>query len=87
MRPGLRSYMRWLRRDDNPAQRLCDAGNQVWVIHSQKGDGALTPHERAVLEGCDHVRVITLPGHSFFLPIEESAAIANFVSEALAPPQ
>ena len=85
MRQWLRSYMRWLRRDDNPAQRLCDAGNRAWVVHSEKGDGALTRHERAVLEACDHVQVITLPGRTFFLPIEESAAIARVITEALAP--
>src|SRR5215469_2685419 len=61
MRQGLRAYMRWLHRDDNPAQRLCDAGNRVWMLHSQKGDGGLTTHERAVLEACDNVQVVTVP--------------------------
>jgi pimeloyl-ACP methyl ester carboxylesterase len=84
MRQGLRAYMRWLHRDDNPAQRLCDAGNRVWVIHSQKGDGGLTAHERAVLGACDHVQVMTLPGRSFFLPNEEPATIASVIAEALA---
>ena len=87
MRQWLHAYIRWLQRDDNPAQRLCDAGNRTWVIHSEKGDGDLTQHERAVLEACGHVQVITLPGKSFVLPIEESAAVARFVSEALAPPR
>jgi len=85
MRQGLRAYMRWLRRDDNPAERLCAAGNRTWVVHSEKGDGALTRHERAVLEACDHVQVVTLPGRSFFLPIEESATIASLITGALAP--
>jgi len=87
MRQGLRAYMRWLQRDDNPAQRLCEAGNRTWMVHSEKGDGALTPYERAVLEACDHVRVITLPGRSFFLPIEESATLAGLIAEALPPPR
>jgi pimeloyl-ACP methyl ester carboxylesterase len=85
LRHGLRAYVEWLRRDDDPAQRLCDAGNRAWVVHSEKGDGGLTRHERAVLEACDQVQVITMPGRSFFLPIEESAAIAGLVTEALAP--
>lgn len=85
MRQWLHAYVRWLQRDDNPAQRLCDAGNRTWVIHSEKGDGALTRHERAVLEACDQVQVMTLPGRSFFLPIEESATIASVITEALAP--
>jgi hypothetical protein len=28
MRQGLRAYLRWLHRDDDPARRLCDAGNR-----------------------------------------------------------
>jgi hypothetical protein len=85
LRQWLRGYVRRLRRDDDPAQRLCDAGNRIWMIHAGKGDGGLTRHERAVLEACDHVQVITLPGRSFFLPNEESAAIASVITEALDP--
>ena len=87
MRQWLHAYVCWLRRDDDPAQRLCDAGNRTWMIHAEKGDGALTRHERAVLEACDHVQVITLPGKSFFLPNEEPAAIASVITEALTPPR
>jgi pimeloyl-ACP methyl ester carboxylesterase len=86
LRQGLRAYVHWLRRDDDPAQRLCDAGNRTWVIHAEKGDGGLTPHERAVLEACDHVQVITRPGRSFFLPNEDPAAIASVIIEALETP-
>ena len=52
MRQGLREYLRWLHRDDDPARRLCEAGVPAWVVHAEKGDGGLTPHERAVLEAC-----------------------------------
>src|SRR3954469_17385912 len=67
MRRGLQAYLRWLQRGDDTAQRLCDAGVPVWVVHAEKGDGGLTEHERAVLEGCAHVQVVTLPGAVFFL--------------------
>ncbi|HEY7325983.1 MAG TPA: alpha/beta hydrolase [Streptosporangiaceae bacterium] len=85
LRQWLRGYVQWLHRDDDPAQRLCEAGNRTWVIHAEKGDGGLTAHERAVLEACDHVQVITRPGRSYFLPNEDAAAIATVIVEALAP--
>lgn len=85
VRQWLHAYVRWLSRDDDPAQRLCDAGNRTWMIHAETGDGGLTRYERAVLEACDHVQVMTLPGRSYFLPNEESAAIARVITEALAP--
>lgn len=67
MRRGLQAYLRWLHRDDDPARRLCDTDVPVWVVRAEKGDGGLTQHERATLEGCPHVRVVTVPGHVFFL--------------------
>jgi pimeloyl-ACP methyl ester carboxylesterase len=84
MRLGLQAYMRWLNRDDDPARRLCEAGTPAWVVHAEKGDGGLTDHERAVLEACPHTRVITIPGHVFFLPNEAPEPIADVIVEALA---
>ena len=66
MRVGLQAYLRWLKRDDDRARRLCEAGVPTWVVHAEKGDGGLTQHERQVLEACPHVRVVTLPGSVFF---------------------
>jgi pimeloyl-ACP methyl ester carboxylesterase len=84
MRRGLREYLHWLRRDDDRARRLCEAGVPTWVVHAEKGDGALTQHERAVLEACPHVRVVTLPGQVFFLPNEVPERIADVIGQALA---
>jgi pimeloyl-ACP methyl ester carboxylesterase len=84
MRDGLRSYVRWLARADDRARCLCDAGVPTWVVHAEHGDGALTAHEREVLEGCPHLRVVTLPGKVFFLPNEVPGRIAEVVVEALA---
>jgi hypothetical protein len=53
-------------------------------VHAEKGDGALTPHERAVLEACPHVRVVTIPGQVFFLPNEVPKRIADEIVEGLA---
>jgi len=84
MRLGLQAYLRWLKRDDDRARRLCAAGVPACVVHAEKGDGALTQHERGVLENCPHVRVVTLPGEVFFLPNEAPKAIADVIVEAVA---
>jgi pimeloyl-ACP methyl ester carboxylesterase len=84
MRRGLQAYLRWLHRDDDPARRLCDAGVPAWVVHAEKGDGGLTQHERAVLEACPHVHVVTIPGHVFLLPNEVPERIGDVILEALA---
>jgi pimeloyl-ACP methyl ester carboxylesterase len=84
MRRGLQAYLRWLRRDDDPARRLCEAGTPAWVVHAEKGDGGLTPHERSVLEACPRVRLVTVPGQVFFLPNEVPERIADVIAQALA---
>jgi pimeloyl-ACP methyl ester carboxylesterase len=83
MRRGLQAYLRWLHRDDDRARRLCETDVRAWVVHAEKGDGALTQHERAILEACPHVQVVTIPGHVFFLPNEVPERIANVITEAL----
>ena len=84
MRRGLQAYLRWLHRDDDRARRLCETAVPAWVVHAEKGDGALTPHERTVLEACPHVRVMTIPGEVFFLPNEVPKLVADVIVEALA---
>jgi pimeloyl-ACP methyl ester carboxylesterase len=84
MRAGLRAYLRWLHRGEDRAERLCRAGVPAWVVHAEKGDGGLTPHERSVLEACRSVRLITLPGSVFFIPNEVPERVADLVVEALA---
>ena len=83
LRRGLQAYLQWLHRDDDPAQRLSDAGAAVWVVHAEKGDGGLTHHERTVLEACPRVRVVTVPGQVFFLPNEVPERIADVILQAL----
>lgn len=83
MRKGLQAYMRWLADDDDRATRLCKAGLPTWVVHAEKGDGALTPHEREVLEACPNVNVVTVPGHVFFLLNDVPELIADLIVDAL----
>jgi pimeloyl-ACP methyl ester carboxylesterase len=80
---ALRAYVSWLHRQEHPADRLCRAGVQTWIVHAQKGDGGLTLDERKTLEACPHVHVVTIPGEAFFLPNEASAPIAQVILEAL----
>ena len=54
------------------------------MVHAEKGDGGLTTHERAVLEACPQVRVVTVPGEVFFLPNEVPERIADVIVQALA---
>jgi pimeloyl-ACP methyl ester carboxylesterase len=84
MRLGLLAYLRWLRRDDDPARRLCEANVPAWVVHAEKGDGDLTSHERATLEACPQVRVVTIPGKVFLLPNDVPERIADVTVQALA---
>jgi pimeloyl-ACP methyl ester carboxylesterase len=83
-RRALREYLRWLHRNDDPASRLCEAGQPTWVVHAEKGDGGLTGHERTTLEACPHVEVVTIPGHVMFLPNDVPERVADMITEALA---
>jgi pimeloyl-ACP methyl ester carboxylesterase len=83
-RQGLREYVRFLHRDEHPAERLCQAGVPTWLVHAEKGDGGLTDDERHTLEACPHVHLVTIPGHVFFLPNEAAERIAAVTSEAAA---
>jgi pimeloyl-ACP methyl ester carboxylesterase len=85
LRQALRAYLRWLHRNDDPARRLCEAGVPAIVVHAEKGgDGGLSTHERAVLEACPRVRLVTLPGKVFFIPNEVPGRVAELIIEALA---
>jgi pimeloyl-ACP methyl ester carboxylesterase len=83
MRQGFRGYLEYLGRYDAPAARLCDAGVPAWVVHAEKGDGALTGQERRTLEACPRTTVITIPGTSFFIPNDEPERVASLLIEAL----
>ena len=84
MRLGLHAYLRWLHRYEGRAERLCDAGVPMWIVHAEKGDGGLSDDERRTLEACPHAHVVTIPGAVFFLPNEIPERIAEIIGEALA---
>ena len=84
MRLALHAYLRWLHRDDGRAERLCESGVPMWIVHAEKGDGGLTDDERRTLAACPNANVVTIPGSVFFLPNEIPERIAGIICEALA---
>jgi pimeloyl-ACP methyl ester carboxylesterase len=83
MRRALQEYMRWLHRGAGRAARLCQRGVPTWVVHAEKGDGALTDMERRTLEDCPEARLVTIPGHVLFLPNEVPDDVAKIIAGAL----
>jgi pimeloyl-ACP methyl ester carboxylesterase len=82
MRRVLREYVRSLNAQERPAERLCRAGVETWVVHAEKGDGGLTDDERSTLEACPNAHLVTIPGKVFFLPNEAAGRIADILLEA-----
>lgn len=80
---ALKEYMRWLRHNERPAERLCKAGVPAWIVHAEKGDGGLTNDERRTLESCPQAHVVTIPGHVFLLPNEVPERVAEILAEAV----
>jgi pimeloyl-ACP methyl ester carboxylesterase len=80
----LREYVRYLGRHADPAFRLCNADEPLWVVHAEKGDGGLTNDERRTLEACPHATVVTIPGTSHLLPIEKQTQIAEIIAATVA---
>ena len=76
-------YFQYLDRYGSVASRLCGADVPAWVVHGERGDGGVTDEERRTLEACPQIRVITIPGPSYFTPNEEPALVAKLIVEAL----
>ena len=76
-------YFQYLDRHGSVASRLCSAHVPAWVVHGERGDGGVTAEERRTLEACPQIRVVTIPGPSYFTPNEEPALVAKLVAEAL----
>jgi pimeloyl-ACP methyl ester carboxylesterase len=83
MREGIHQYLRYLDRHGSVATRLCASGVPAWVVHGETGDGGLTADERRTLQAYPQIRIVTIPGASFFTANEEPALVAELVLEAL----
>lgn len=78
-------YFKYLDKHGSVASRLCESGVPAWVVHGERGDGGVTDEERRTLEACRQISVITIPGASYFTPVEEPALVAKLIKEALDP--
>jgi pimeloyl-ACP methyl ester carboxylesterase len=83
MRRGIHRYLQYLEQHGSVASRLCASGVPAWVVHGESGDGGVTDEERRTLQAYSWIRIVTIPGRSFFTPNEESALVAGLVAEAL----
>lgn len=80
---SIHAYLRYLDKHGSVAQRLCDSGVPAWVVHGERGDGGISDDERRIFDGCPQISIITIPGTSFYPPIEESALVAKLITAAL----
>jgi Alpha/beta hydrolase family len=77
------SYLDYIAADRDYAAQLAASNGPVWIVHAEKGDGALTDAERATLDAADNVTLVTLPGSVFLLPDEAPGPTAAVIAEAL----
>jgi pimeloyl-ACP methyl ester carboxylesterase len=68
--PVCAQYLDYIAADRDYAAELAATGQPVWVVHAEKGDGALTDPERATLQAAANVTLVTIPGAVFLLPNE-----------------
>ena len=78
------AYLDYIAADTDYATRLASAGQPVWVVHAEKGDGDLTDRERAILSTAPQVTLVTVPGAVFLLPDEAPQQTAAVIAAALA---
>jgi pimeloyl-ACP methyl ester carboxylesterase len=83
MRRVMHAYLRYLDRYGSVASRLGESGVPAWVVHGESGDGGMTADERRVMQAYASVRIVTIPGPSFFTASEEPALVAGIVVQAL----
>ena len=83
MRRGMHRYLHYLDQHGSVAGRLAAAGVPAWVVHGESGDGGITDDERRTLQAYPWIRIVTIPGNSFFTPNEEPALVAGLVVDAL----
>jgi Alpha/beta hydrolase family len=81
--PACVAYLDYIAEDRDFAAELAASGNPAWVVHAEKGDGGLTPAERATLQAASAVTLVTIPGSVFLLPDEAPQETAAAIAAAL----
>lgn len=78
-----RRYVEYLDRQPSVAPRLCEAGVRAWLVFGGRRDVGLADEERALLERCPAVSLVTIPGAGHFTLNERPDLVAQVVAEAL----
>jgi pimeloyl-ACP methyl ester carboxylesterase len=79
---SIHAYLTYLDKHGSVAGRLCESGVPAWIVHGERGDGGITDEERRTFQACDQISVVTIPGASYFTPVEEPALVAKLIKEA-----
>jgi pimeloyl-ACP methyl ester carboxylesterase len=83
VRRGIRLYLQYLDRHGSVAPRLCDSGVMAWVAFGEKNDVGLTDNERAELDSCPHVTLVTVADASHFILATHPGRVAELILEAI----
>lgn len=78
-----RAYLSYLDRRGTLAPLLCDSGTPAWVVFGDHDDVGLADAERAQLERCSSVTLVTICDAGHFTLNEKPAEIAAVLFEAL----
>jgi pimeloyl-ACP methyl ester carboxylesterase len=80
----VRSYFEYLDRHGSVAARLCDSGARAHVVFGDRDEIGLTDAERARLDACANVDLITMDDASHMLLLEQPERTAELIAELLA---
>jgi pimeloyl-ACP methyl ester carboxylesterase len=78
-----RDYLGYLDRRGALAPLLCNSGTPAWVVFGDHDDIGLADTERAQLENCSSVTLITITDTGHFTLNEKPAEIASILLKAL----
>ena len=77
-------YFAYLDRHGELATRLCTSGARAWVAFGDHEDVGLADDERATLDACPTVTLLTIPDATHMTMLDQPAAVADVVALAVA---
>jgi pimeloyl-ACP methyl ester carboxylesterase len=80
----VRAYYEYLAVHRTLTGRLCAAGVPAWVVRGDHDEIGLRPTERRSLETCPTVTTVTVPDAGHAVLVEQPAAVAEVILEAVA---
>ena len=84
-RTMVRRYFEYLDRHGSLVKQLCDSSVKALVVFGDHEEVGLTDEERAGLEACPHTTLVTIPGATHLLLLEEPAKTVDLILSALEP--